>query len=119
MPSRRYIVKSSVEETIDMIKLSQSASTPVFEELRDFGDNKKLATLAYEKYYFRASNRAALFININNFHGESEVTVISTGSSDGLLFNIDWGAANSYLKTVQKALKPVLINEIDLESFPN
>lgn len=115
MPSRRYIVKSSVEETMNMIKLSQATSTPVFEEIRDFGGGKKLATLAYEKYYFRASNRAALFININNFHGESEVTAISTGSSDGLIFNIDWGAANSYIRSVQKALHPVLINEINLK----
>ncbi|MGJ8729868.1 DUF6054 family protein [Listeria aquatica] len=116
MPSRRYIVKSSVEETMDMIKLSQATSTPVFEEIRDFGEGKKLATLAYEKYYFRASNRAALFITINNFHGESEVTAISTGSSDNLIFNIDWGAANSYIRSVQKVLHPVLIHEIKLKN---
>ncbi|WP_088808786.1 MULTISPECIES: DUF6054 family protein [Listeria] len=118
MPSHRYVVKSSVEETMDMIKLSQSTSTPIFDEIRTFGDGKKLATLAYERYFFRASNRAALFITIHNFHGDSEVTAISTGSSDNLIFNFDWGAANNYIKSVKKALSPVLISETKID-VPN
>lgn len=41
MPTRRYVVKSSVEETYQMIRLSQSMDSVVFKELRDFGDDKK------------------------------------------------------------------------------
>ncbi len=118
MPSHRYVVKSSVEETMAMIKLSQSAATPIFDEIRSFADGKKLATLAYEKYYFRASHRAALFITIHNFHGNSEVTAISTGSSDNSIFNFDWGSTNHYIKSVKKALSPVLISETKID-VPN
>lgn len=114
MPVHRYVVKSSVLETMEMIKLSQAANPPIFEEIRSFQDGKTLATLAYEKYYFRASNRAALFITIHNFHGEAEVTAVSTGSSDIFLFNLDFGAANHFLRGVKKAISPVLISETRL-----
>lgn len=110
MPTRRYVVKSSVEETYQMIRLSQSMDSIVFKELRDFGDDKKMATIACEQYYIRTSNRIALFITIHNFSGVTEVTAISTGSSQSMLFKFDWGAAQNYLKMITDALKPVLIS---------
>ncbi|WP_099221443.1 DUF6054 family protein [Listeria costaricensis] len=115
MPSYRYVVKSSVEETMDMIKLSQAKSNPIFEELRIVMGEHKIATLAYEKYYMRNSNRAALFVTIHDFYDQAEVTVISTGSSDGFLFNFDWGAAHDYIASVKKVLRPVLISETEIK----
>lgn len=109
MPTRRYVVKSSVEETYQMIRLSQSSESTVFHEIRDFGNDTKIATIACEQYYIRTSNRVALFITIHNLSGQTEVTAISTGSSQSMLFKFDWGAAQNYLKSITDALKPVTI----------
>ncbi|MBC2249276.1 hypothetical protein HCB49_04570 [Listeria sp. FSL L7-0123] len=114
MPSIRYIVKTDVSETFEIIKAGQVGSNIVFSEIRTF-DFGELATLACEKYYFRSSNRAALFVNINNFHGETEVTIISTGSSNGFFTGIDWGAAFDYMHSVVADLKRVAIREVEME----
>ncbi|MDT0013369.1 DUF6054 family protein [Listeria cossartiae] len=114
MPSIRYIVKTDVSETFETIKAGQVGSNIVFSEIRTF-DFGELATLACEKYYFRSSNRAALFVNINNFHGETEVTIISTGSSSGFFTGIDWGAAFDYMHSVVADLKRVAIREVEME----
>ncbi|MCD2225686.1 DUF6054 family protein [Listeria cossartiae] len=114
MPSIRYIVKTDVSETFEIIKAGQVGSNIVFSEIRTF-DFGELATLACEKYYFRSSNRAALFVNTNNFHGETEVTIISTGSSNGFFTGIDWGAAFDYMHSVVADLKRVAIREVEME----
>jgi hypothetical protein len=114
MPSIRYIVKTDVAETFEIIKAGQVGSNIVFSEVRTF-DFGELATLACEKFYFRSSNRAALFVTINNFHGETEVTIISTGSSNGFFTGIDWGAAFDYMHSVVADLKRVAIREVAIE----
>lgn len=114
MPSIRYLVKTDVSETLEIIKRGQVGSNIVFSEIQtfEFGD---LAMLACEKYYFRSSNRAALFVNINNFHGETEVTIISTGSSNGFFTDFDLGAAFDYMHSVVADLKNVVIREVEME----
>lgn len=109
MTQSRYVVKSSVAETMDLIKLSQSENDIVFEELRQFGEFQQ-GMLTYE----RSSNQTALFIVVHNFNHVTEVTMIATGGSNGSLFNIDWGLAKGIIGGVKSALKPVLIEEVKL-----
>ncbi|AHI55700.1 DUF6054 family protein [Listeria ivanovii] len=113
MPSIRYIVKTDVAETLEIIKQGQVGSNIVFSEIRTF-EFGELASLACEKFYFRSSNRAALFVNIHNFNGETEITIISTGSSNGFLTGIDWGAALDYMHSVVADLKRVAIREVEI-----
>lgn len=49
MPSIRYIVKTDVSETFEIIKAGQVGSNIVFSEVRTF-DFGELATLACEKF---------------------------------------------------------------------
>jgi hypothetical protein len=56
--------------------------------------------LVYEQYFSRVKNRVALVVSAENFSGETRVSVISTGSSQGLFIPIDWGAASSYVNEV-------------------
>ncbi|EUJ24678.1 hypothetical protein PGRAN_02235 [Listeria grandensis FSL F6-0971] len=113
MTQSRYVVKSSVAETMDLIKLSQSENDIVFEELRQFGEFQQ-GMLTYERSYLRSSNQTALFIVVHNFNHVTEVTMIATGGSNGSLFNIDWGVAKGIIGGVKSALKPVLIEEVKL-----
>lgn len=41
----------------------------------------------------------------DNLKGQTEVRVIATGSSRGLLLNIDWGAAEAFVDSVKRILE--------------
>lgn len=77
----------------------------VYSDKYDLGNGKVLAISIFEKYFFRSSNRAALTVIFENSYGDTQVKAISTGSSQGILFNIDYGAADSFVNSVEKILK--------------
>lgn len=112
MTQSRYVVKGSVAETMDLIKLSQSANDLSFEELRQFGEFHQ-GMLTYDQTSLRPGNHTALFIVVHDFNHVTEVTMITTGGS-GTLFNIDWSAAKGIMGGVKSALKPVLIKEVKM-----
>ncbi len=100
-------------EALEYVKEYQinSGSELIHEELYDLGDGKAIGTLVFQKYYFRASNRAALVVLADNLKGYSEVRSIATGSSQGMIFDFDWGAADSYAASVKKALNIHVLDE--------
>ncbi|AQY50941.1 hypothetical protein PWEIH_12735 [Listeria weihenstephanensis FSL R9-0317] len=112
MTQKRYVVKGSVAETMDLIKFSQPANDLVFEELRSFGEFQQ-GMLTYEQSALRPGSHTSLFIVVHDFNHVTEVTMITTGGS-GTLFNIDWGAAKGIVSSVKSSLKPVLINEVKM-----
>ncbi|MDX9918006.1 MAG: DUF6054 family protein [Gudongella sp.] len=81
----------------------------VHEEILDFGNGKLSGTLIFEKYYFRAENRAALIVLFDNLKDYTEIRVISTGSTQGIFLKIDWGAADDFASSVRKTLKNHLV----------
>lgn len=106
----KYIFNVSISpvETMEIIKNRHNADL-VHEELLDLGDGRYVATLIYEKYYFRANNRAALIVIMDNVHGDTNVRSISTGSSEGLFFNFDWGAADNFAGSIETILEGFMI----------
>ena len=88
-------------------------ATLVYEEFHDMGSDKYYGTLIFEKYYMRAGNRAALVVLVNNLSGKTVVTSVATGSSQGVLFNFDWGAADSFAESVKRVLKSYITEEIE------
>ncbi|WP_374020880.1 DUF6054 family protein [Paenibacillus thiaminolyticus] len=46
---------------------------------------------------------------MNNLYGRTHVRAISTGSSEGLFFNIDWGAASNFTSSVERILEKYII----------
>ncbi|MBB6674495.1 DUF6054 family protein [Cohnella nanjingensis] len=77
----------------------------VHDEYHDLGDGRGIGTLVFEKYYFRTSNRAALVVIMDNLRGETEVRAVATGSSEGLFFNLDWGAGGNFVRSVSDILE--------------
>lgn len=57
----------------------------------------------------RASNRAALVVMVNNFKEKTSVTSVATGSSRGMIFNFDWGAADSFSEDIRRLLEKYII----------
>ncbi|WP_240985704.1 DUF6054 family protein [Acididesulfobacillus acetoxydans] len=48
-----------------------------------------IGTLVFEKYFMRVKNRVVLVVIIDNIYGQTDVRAISTGSSEGMIFNFD------------------------------
>jgi hypothetical protein len=93
---------------LNMIRNNQEADL-IYEESHEVGENKFIGTQIYEKYYFRTSNRAALIVMIDNLKGATNVRAVCTGSSDGLLFSFDWGAADDFVHSVKDILSKHVI----------
>lgn len=92
-------------------KFDKEIKTRLMEDiwLIDLGNNKYIGTMVFEKYYFRVSNRAALVVIIDNIKGTTGVRAISTGSSQDMIFNFDWGAADNFTNSVRNILEEYII----------
>lgn len=108
MGKYNFRVSISPTETLRLIKEGQDADL-VHEETFDLGEGRFLGTLIYEKYYLRVSNRAALIVITDNLKGYTDVRSISTGSSQGMFFNFDWGAADDFAGSVESILKDFIV----------
>ena len=109
MSKYAFNVDLSPVDAFNMVKRGEEAEL-VHDEFNDLGDGKYSGTLIFEKYYMRVSNRAALIVIIDNLKGRTEVRVVATGSSQGMIFNFDWGASNNFASSVRNILKQYIIS---------
>lgn len=104
-----FRVSLDAQNTLQKIKDVQlEFSELIDEEIIDVKDGKILATLIFEKYFFRASNWAALIVTINNIEEVTHVHVVSTGSASSML-GFDWGSAKSFVNSIRKSLEDYII----------
>ena len=108
-----FIVSLMPLQVMEKMKDEESAEL-IYEEFHDVGNSKYHGTLIFEKYFMRVGNRAALVVLVDNFKGETKVTSVATGSSQGMIFKFDWGAADSFAGSVKRILESYIIEEIDL-----
>ena len=94
-----FSVSLSPKEAMEKIKYEQNAEL-VHEDLFALGEDKYICILVFEKYYFRVENRAALTVIIDNTTGKTRVKSIASGSSKGIIFNFDWGAGDSFARSI-------------------
>lgn len=104
-----FNVSISPEEAYDLIKQEENAEL-IDEELIELKDGSYIGTLIFEKYYFRTSNRAALIVVVDNINGKTRVKSIATGSSQGLIFNFDWGAADNFAGSIKDILSKYIVD---------
>ena len=106
-----FNVSLSPVEALSLVKtgLSENAEL-VHEELNNMGTNLSIGTLIYERYFFRSGNQAGLVIIIDNLQGVTNVRLIAVGSSNSLIFKIDWGAGKSFASSVEKVLSSYIID---------
>ncbi|KKM09723.1 hypothetical protein SY88_17290 [Clostridiales bacterium PH28_bin88] len=85
----------------DRLSHIERVSQDIFE-----GKEKFIAVTLYEQYFFRAKNRAALMVIVESQGpAETRVKSVSCGSSEGILFNFDWGAADAFASEPIKVLQ--------------
>jgi hypothetical protein len=109
MSTYNFKVSISPIEALDLVKQNEDADL-VHEETHDLGNGRYIGTLIFEKYYMRVKNRVALVVIIDNIYGQTDVRSIATGSSDGMIFNFDWGVADSFANSVQDILSDYIIS---------
>lgn len=103
-----FTVSLKPKEAAVIVREHPSANL-VHSEVLELDNQTTVCTLIFEKYYFRASNRAALVVIIENTKGVTGVRAIATGSSQGLIFNIDWGAADNFANSIVSLLQNYII----------
>lgn len=108
MSEYKFNVDISPLQVVEIMKKEQSADL-VYEEMNNISDNKYIGILVFEKYFFRTKNRAALVVITDNFKVNTEVRAIATGSSQGVLFNFDWGAADDFAYSVKEILSQYIL----------
>ena len=112
MAAINFRVKLSVRDTLHKIDMEMKEER-VHQRLDTIEGQHSAGLLIYEKYYMRNSSRASLTVYITDFQGETEVEVIPSGGSQGMFFNIDWGAGDSFSESVQRILKEDLIDKTE------
>jgi hypothetical protein len=68
-------------------------------------ENGQSRMMVFEKYYYRAGNRASLSVMMTEIDGRITVDAVSTGGSTGVLIRFNWGAENSFVGLVEKTLR--------------
>lgn len=84
----------------------------IHEELHNIDGSRYYGILIFEKYFMRVSSRVALTVLIDNLNEETTVTSVATGSSQGIVFNFDWGAADDFAYSVKEMLSDYITKEI-------
>jgi len=109
MAAINFKVKLSVRDALYKIDMKMKEEK-VHQRIDTLEGEHSAGLLIYEKYYMRNSSRASLTVYINDFNGETEVEVIPSGGSQGMFFNIDWGAGDSFSESVQRILEEDMID---------
>lgn len=104
MSKSSFKIRLQPEEALQLVRGHQNADL-VHSEFHSLDNGKAIGTLIFEKYYFRSKNRACLVVIIENLQDTTEVRAVSTGSSEGLFFNFDWGAADNFVRSVEEILE--------------
>lgn len=68
-------------------------------------EGKKVIVLVFEKYFMRNSSRASLTVTIENLRDVTTVHAAGSGGGQGMLFKFDWGAGDSFVYQVTKAVE--------------
>lgn len=108
MVQLNFNISLTPREAYNLLQDFESAEL-VYDDFKSPREGKYIAIMIFEKYYFRAENRASLTVIIDNFHDITSVTAIASGSSQGFIFNFDWGAADNFAESVRKFFRDYII----------
>ena len=108
MSKASFNISINPVKAFQLVKESEDADL-IHEEINNVGDQKYIAILVFEKYFMRVSNRAGLIVIFDNVKGETEVWVIATASSKGMIFNFDWGAGDDFAVSVREILEEYIV----------
>lgn len=107
MASARFKSNISVFQTCATIKNEVNNlgfSVELVGESKQSSDDFHVFMFVYEKFYYRASNRASLSILVTGNTNESRVECISSGAGQGWFFKFSWGADKNFVNGLRRIL---------------
>ncbi|KNF07597.1 hypothetical protein CLPU_14c00150 [Gottschalkia purinilytica] len=106
----KKILKLSIEpsKVIEVLK-GHNFSDLVHEEFHQLENEKYIGTLIYEKFFYKVERKVSVIIIVDNLKDFTEIRIISTGTSQGLIFDFDWGASGNVIEYVSGVLKEYII----------
>ena len=108
MSEINFKVSLNLKDALDILKRKEDADL-VHDEIKTLNDGSSFGVLVFEKYFMRVKNRAALVVIADNTNGTTEIRAVATGSSEGVIFNFDWGAADDFAESAEDILKEYVI----------
>lgn len=102
-----FKVNMDAKAAYELVKADQNSEL-VYEEIILEGEDF-VGIIIFEKYFMRVSNRAALTVIVDNTNGVTNIKAISTGSSQGMFFNFDWGASDDFANSVINTFERYII----------
>ncbi|MEH7399960.1 MULTISPECIES: DUF6054 family protein [Bacillaceae] len=94
-----------------LLEDTELKSNLIFQDYK-VAEEKEIAILVFQKYFFRNDSTATLTVTIDNFSGETYVKCISSGNGEGI-FDIGWGAGKSFIKPIRLKLAANLLEVIE------
>ena len=101
-------VKLQANEAYEKIK-NKIGYDLIYNESHKLDNGMEIYIMVFEKYFYRTSNRGTLTISINNFYENTQVNCLAAGTSEGMFFNFDWGARDSFINKVLNLLDDYII----------
>ncbi|WP_088071535.1 DUF6054 family protein [Gottfriedia luciferensis] len=108
-----FIIDVKPIEAVKLIFKDRELKTNlIFEDCKVIeSEEKEIAILVFEKFFFRNNSTATLTVTIDNFSGATFVKCISSGNGEGL-FDIGWGAGKSFINSLRKNLESNILQII-------
>lgn len=112
MDVREFNVTISPKSALEVLQESliggsiSGAIVDVYE--RAMGEYQMIVCVL-EKYYMRTSNRASLTVTFDNFGDYTRVHAAASGGGEGIFFRFDWGAGESFVNSMESALKEYIV----------
>jgi hypothetical protein len=89
-------VKADARELHEMLNQKMAHIEKVSEDVF-VGEGYYLAIMFFEQFFMRVSNQASLMVLIESTGTQlSRLKAVSCGTSRGMFFKLDWGAAGAF-----------------------
>lgn len=96
-----------IDALIDSAVLNSGMSVELVGQSAWRAGDAQMRVRVYEKYYWRASNRASLTVTLAASGDSVFVSAIGSGGGQGPIFKFSWGAEESFVSVVQRALERI------------
>ena len=95
-----FQVSNSIEQAI----LNSGLSAELVDQSSCHMGDTLVQVRVYEKYYWRASNRASLTVTLVAHDQSVFVSAIGSGGGQGPIFKLSWGAEEDFISVVQNVV---------------
>ena len=108
MAKESYVVRGNISNVADCIVKGfrdSGISCELVERVDRRSNGVTATTLVFEKYMWRAGNRASLTVMLFSGGDSVYVDAIGSGGGTGVFFSFSWGAEDALVSTVKDILR--------------